>query len=111
MINYEYDHDRYVRKNRMIASGYNVDKHDSDMEKKGFSRYDRQKDASCFNCKLKKKCAEFRKKRSGGSMGVVSFDGKEKFICDRYIPEPAGKKVMSDKQIKSLLKNIKKGRY
>lgn len=110
MINYEYDHDRYVRKNRMIASGYNVDKHDSDMEKKGFSRYDRQKDASCFNCKLKKKCAEFRKKRSGGSMGVVSFDGKEKFICDRYTPEPAGKKAMSDKQIKSLLKNIKKGR-
>ena len=85
MINYEYDHDRYVRKNRMIASGYNVDKHDSDMEKKGFSRYERQKDAS--------------------------FDGKEKFICDRYTPEPAGKKAMSDKQIKSLLKNIKKGRY
>ena len=110
MINYEYDHDRYVRKNRMIASGYNVDKHDRDMEKKGFSRYERQKDASCFNCKLKKKCAEFRKKRSGGSMGVVSFDGKEKFICDRYTPEPAGKKAMSDKQIKSLLKNIKKGR-
>jgi len=94
----------------MIASGYNIDKHDRDMEKKRFSRYDRQKDASCFNCKLKKKCAEFRKKRSGGSMGVVSFDGKEKFICDRYTPEPAGKKAMSDKQIKSLLKNIKKGR-
>ena len=110
MINFEYDHDRYVQKNKMIASGYNIDKHDRDVEKKGFSRFDSQKDASCFNCKLKQKCAEFRKKRSGGSLGVVSIDGKEKIICDRYIPQPADKKAMSDKQIKSLLKNIKKGR-
>lgn len=111
MVNYEYDHDRYVKKNRMIASGYNIDKRDRDMEKKGFSRQDRQEDASCFNCKLKKKCAEFRKKRGGGSVGAVSFSGNEEFICDRYIPAPADKKTMSDKQIKSLLKNFKKGRY
>ena len=44
-------------------------------------------------------------------MGAVSFSGNEEFICDRYIPAPADKKTMSDKQIKSLLKNFKKGRY
>ena len=109
-MNYNYDHDRFVSKNKSIASGYNIDKHDKELEKKGFSRQKRQEDASCFNCKLKTKCSEFRKKRTGGSLGVASFDGKEEFLCDRYIPAPIQKKSMSDKQIKSLLKNIKKGR-
>ena len=110
MTKFEYDHERYVNKNRMIASGYNLDKKDKDMEAKGFSRHDRQEEASCFNCKFKMKCAEFRKKRSGGSTGAVSFDGSEKFTCGRYAPAPPEKKSMTDKQIKSLLKNIKKGR-
>ncbi len=110
-MNYNYDHDRFVNKNRSIAGGYNIDKHDRAMERKGFSRQERQEDASCFNCKLKNKCAEFRSKRSGGSRGAVSFDGSEQFFCDRYIPAPAANKSMSDKQIKSMLKNFKKGRF
>ncbi len=110
-MNYDYDHDRFVNKNKSIAGGYNLEKHDRDMEKKGFSRNDRQEDASCFNCKIKTRCAEFRLKRSGGSKGAVSFDGNEQFICDRYIPEPTKKKAVSDKQIKSMLKNFKKGRF
>ena len=110
-MNFNYDHEKFVRKNKFLASGYSVDKKDSDLEKKGFSRQERQEDASCFTCKLKKKCAEFRKKRSGGMIGAASFDGNEKFYCDRYIPIPTGNKSMSDKQIKSLLKNFKKGRY
>ncbi len=109
-MNYDYDHDHFVNKNKSIASGYNIDKKDKDLEKKGFSRNQRQEDASCFNCKLKAKCSEFRKKRTGGSLGVASFDGKDNFLCDRYIPVPTKKKSMSDRQIKSLLKNIKKGR-
>jgi len=110
-MNFAYDHDRYVNKNKSIAGAYDVDKHDRDMERKGFSRQKRQEDTSCFNCKLKNKCAEFRSKRGGGSRGAVSFDGSERFICDRYVPAPASNKSMSDKQIKSMLKNFKKGRY
>jgi hypothetical protein len=109
-MNYNYNHERFVNKNKSIASGYFVDKHDKELEEKGFSRHQRQEDASCFNCKLKAKCSEFRTKRTGGSLGVASFDGRENFICDRYIPAPVKKKAMSDRQIKSLLKNIKKGR-
>lgn len=109
-MNFNFDHEKFVNKNRAIASGYIIDRHDREMEKKGFSHHQRQVDASCFNCKLKKKCAEFRTKRSGGSIGVASFDGSERFICDRYIPAPPTNKSMSDRQIKSLLKNIKKGR-
>ncbi len=110
-MNYNYEHDRFVNKNKAMATGYNVDKHDQAMESKGFSRQARQEDASCFNCKLKKKCATFRKKRSGGAVGAVTFDGNENFICDKYVPAPPSNKSMSDKQIKSMLKNFKKGRY
>lgn len=108
-MNYNYDHERFVNKNRSIASGYNVDRNDADLERKGYSRLHRKGDASCFQCKLKSKCSEFRAKRSGGSAGVVSFGGDENFICDRFIPAPAENKAMSQKKIKSLLKNVKKG--
>lgn len=108
-MNFPYDHDRYVSKNKSLARGYDVDKRDGHMEKRGFSHTQRQQEASCFNCKLKRKCAEFRKRRSGGSLGAASFDGSESFLCDKYIPEPASDKKMSQKQIKSLLKNAKMG--
>jgi len=110
MDKFAFDHERYVNKNRMIADGYNQERKDRAMEGKGFSRHDRQEEASCFNCKFKMKCAEFRKKRSGGSAGAASFDGSETFLCKRYEPAPPEKKTMTDKQIKSLLKNFKKGR-
>ncbi len=109
-MNYDHDHDRYVSKNRSMASGYYVDKHDREMERKGFSHQQRQEDASCFNCKFKSKCSEFRAKRTGGSTGAASFGGDEKFICKRYEPAPTKKQSMSDRQIKSLLKNTKRGR-
>ena len=108
-MNYDVDHERFANKQRSIARAYEVDNKDAQMERKGFSRVQRQQDASCFNCKLKGKCTEFRAKRSGGSTGAVSFGGDEKFICARYVPAPAEAKSMSNKQIKSLMKNVKRG--
>jgi hypothetical protein len=108
-MNFDYDHDRFVSKNRSIARGYEVDRRDSGMEKKGFSRSERGEEASCFNCKLSSRCAEFRAKRSGGTAGAVSFGGNERFVCDRFVPKPREKKGMDDRQIKSLLKNVKRG--
>ena len=109
-MNFNYDHDRFVLKNKMLADGYSVDKKDTEIEKKGFLRHLRLDNPSCFNCKLKNKCAEFRTKQSAGMGGVASISGNEKFWCDRYCAEPSREKLMTDKQIKSLLKNTKKGR-
>ncbi len=108
-MNYDVDHDRFVNKQKSIARAYDVDSRDANMERKGFSRFQRQQDASCFNCKLKGKCSEFRLKRSGGTGGAVSFGGDEKLICDRFVPAPSERKGMSDRQIKSLMKNVKRG--
>jgi len=108
-MNMNYDHDRYVAKNRSLASAEEIKRRDDELEKKGYSHLGREKEGSCFNCKMKAHCSEFKAKRSGGSKGVVSFGGDQKFLCDRYIPAPSEHKNMSDKQIKSLLKNIKKG--
>lgn len=108
-MNYNSDHDRFVAKNRSLASAEEMNRKDEAMEKKGYSFLKRQKESSCFNCKMKQTCREFRARRSGGAKGVVSFGGDEKMICDKYVPAQTEQKTFTNKQVKSLLKNIKKG--
>jgi hypothetical protein len=108
-MSFTYDHEKFVAKNRSLASAQEREQRDQILEKKGYSHLKSDKKGSCFNCKQKQHCSEFRAKRSGGASGVVSFGGDENFICDRYTPAQAQAKSMSDKQIKSLLKNVKKG--
>jgi hypothetical protein len=103
------DHDQIVEKNRAIAHSYETDSRDKALERKGYDYQTRQREASCFNCKMKSKCPQFRAKRTGGTTGVVSFGGETKFICDRFVPAPAQAQTMSDKQVKSLLKLAKRG--
>ncbi|MBN2037892.1 MAG: hypothetical protein JW768_14215 [Chitinispirillaceae bacterium] len=105
-MNRNIDHDRFVAKNRSLAVAEEIYQRDEDSAKKGVSVRDNR---SCFNCKMKQGCSEFKARRSGRATGVVSFGGDERFICDRYVPAPAQARTMSDKQIKALLKNIKKG--
>ena len=103
------DHESFVEKNRSIAHSQEVFEKDKAMEKKGYTYLQRQQEASCFNCKSKQKCPEFRSKKTGGTSGVVSFGGDEKFLCGRYAPAAFENRSMSQKQIKSLLKNVKRG--
>jgi hypothetical protein len=103
------DHERYVAKNRSLARADELSRRDEALEKKGYSYLREQKESSCFNCKTKQTCREFAARRSGGTSGVVSFGGDERMICDRYLPAEKTQKTMSEKQVKSLLKNIKKG--
>jgi len=103
------DHDRFVAKNRSLARAEELAKRDDALEKKGYSYLRQSEDSSCFNCRTKQTCREFSARRSGGASGVVSFGGDERMICDKYLPAEKAQKAMSDKQVKSLLKNIKKG--
>jgi hypothetical protein len=104
------DHEQMVEKNRAIANWNLTSARDKELEKKGYTYRERQKEASCFNCKSKAKCPEFRAKKTGGAAGVVSFGGSnETFICSKYAPAERENRTMSDKQIKSLLKNAKRG--
>jgi hypothetical protein len=105
---FAYDHERFVAKNRSLASAEEINSKDKKLEKKGYSRIKENQEGSCFKCKLKNGCSEFRAKRSGGASGVVSFGGSDNFVCERFIPAPSENKTMSDKQIKSLLKNTKR---
>lgn len=106
-MNYNYDHERFVAKNRALASAEDI----RDQKKGEYgSKEEKLKNASCFTCKFKSTCTTFKAKKSGGSTGVVSIGGEESFICERYVKAPsAEERKMSDRQIKSLLKNIKKG--
>jgi hypothetical protein len=108
-MSFAYDHERFVAKNKSLASAEDIKRRDDLLEKKGFDYLKRQEKTSCFNCKMKTGCSEFKARRSGGAKGVVSFGGDESFLCDKYVPAPTREKSLSDKQIKSLLKNAKKG--
>jgi hypothetical protein len=108
-MNYDVDHERFANKQKSMARAYEVENRDARMERKGYARVQRQQEASCFNCRHKNKCMEFRAKRSGGSKGAVSFGGDETFMCDRFVPAPSGSKAMSRREIKSLLKNVRRG--
>lgn len=102
------DHDRFVAKNRALAIADEIKQRDVGSEKKD-GGLKRKEKTSCFSCKMKSTCSEFKARRSGRSTGVVSFGGDEQFSCERYIPAPTQERSMSDKQIKALLKNVKKG--
>ena len=108
-MGFSYDHDKFVAKNRSLASAERIKQRDSELERKGFEHLKRHQEASCFNCKMRQTCPTFKGKRSGGSTGVVSFGGEQSFVCEKYTPAPVQEKNMSNKQIKSLLKNVKKG--
>jgi hypothetical protein len=108
-MNRSIDHDRFVEKNRSIAQSQELETKDAALARKGYRFLEHQREASCYTCKMKKKCPEFRAKQTGGTKGVVSFGGDEKFICSRYMPAEIQSRSMSNKQIKSLLKNAKRG--
>jgi hypothetical protein len=107
-MNRNIDHDRFVARNRALAGAEDVKRHDEEYEKKeGASG--KPVRGSCFSCKMKQACSEFKARRSGRSTGVVSFGGDDSFLCERYTPAPARSRSMSDQQIKALLKNIRMG--
>jgi len=108
-MGFDDDHERFVAKNRSLAQAEELDRRDEALEKKGYSYLRGREESSCFNCKMRQTCREFSARRSGGTSGVVSFGGDERLICDKYVPAEKAQKAMSDKQVKSLLKNIKKG--
>ncbi len=100
------DHDHFVAKNKSLARAYESDSREKLAEKKGYSTVKQAAEPSCFQCKHKPKCPEFRKKRTGTTTGAASFGGNERLFCDKFEPQPAdSSRSMSGKQIKSLLKN------
>ncbi len=102
------DHDHFVLKNRMLAAAEEFGRKDKSetATKPGVPR-ERQK--SCFSCKQKKTCTQFRARRSGGASGVVSFGGNDyAWACERYEAAPEQKRGMSPKEIKSLMRGFKR---
>lgn len=108
-MNYNYDHERFLQKNKMLAQGYSEDERDKFLKKHGIDNYSNE-EPSCFNCKLRTRCAKFNQMRSGGALKVATVGGDTKFICDNYTPEQKKKTKPDDKKIKSLMRNFKKGR-
>lgn len=105
------EHDRFVRKNQMMADTYTSERTKKGLDKKYEDRKDTPREKTCYNCKKKNRCSEFREKTRGVG-GSVSIGNDTIFLCDNYIPVPEKKKDqnISKKEVNSMLKAAKKGR-
>jgi hypothetical protein len=103
---FNHDHDRYVAKNRAMSSGTDLlGRRGTEAPKAAaVARPPRE---SCFNCKDKKSCQEFRSRRGGRGTGVVSVGGSiDDLKCAKYQFAAEERRGMSTKQIKSLMRNF-----
>jgi hypothetical protein len=104
---YNHDHDHYVAKNRALSGGTDLLPRRGPEQKKVEGK--REVKPSCFNCKEKRSCSEFKAKRGGRGSGVVSVGGvAEDMICGKYQVATEQNRSMSNKQIKSLMRNFKR---
>lgn len=110
---FENDHDRFIMKNKLMAQGYEMDKVAKTVKDRiGDTETDIPRETTCFTCRKKTKCAEFKKKSTGGSSGAVSIGDETNFLCDRFEPIPINKKdkKVTKKQVNNMLKAALKGR-
>ena len=105
----EDDHQRFLRKNAMLARG--VTDSNKRAEEKPTNEIEKKAD-SCYNCRKKSRCVEFKNLTTGGSAGAVSIDASVKFVCDRFDAMPIQKKNlrMTTGAISNLLKRAKTGK-
>ena len=105
----EDEHQRFLRKNAMMARGI-IENKKKDEEKQTNEIV--KKADSCYNCRKKVRCVEFKNMTTGGLAGAVSIDASVKFICDRFDVMPIQKKNMhlSSNQVSNLLKRAKTGK-
>ena len=105
------DHDRFEAKNRMLAQSYEILNTEGKVKNRLGDKAATVKAMSCFNCKKKMKCLEFKRKSSGGSEGAISIDSNTQFICDKYDPIPdKDLKTMTKNEVKNTMKAALRGR-
>ncbi len=105
------EHDRFLAKNRMLAASYEILNTQNKLTERLGDKKPSEKAMSCFNCKKKLKCLEFKRKSSGGTTGAVSIEATTTFICDKYEPIPdKDTKNMTNKEIKNAMKAAMHGR-
>jgi hypothetical protein len=107
----EEDHQRWLRKSVIQAQGVEDKNAKSKIEEK-FGKEVAARPNSCYTCRKKTRCLEFKNKTTGGSAGAVSIDASIKFLCDKFDPMPIQKKDqrLSSSAISGLLKRAKSGR-
>ena len=108
------DHDRWKKKNDMLAVGIadRVNEKIIEEKKKQYGEEILERPNSCYTCKKKNKCIDFMHKTTGGTAGAVSVGGDETYLCDKYNPMPIQNKNknVSKGQINNLMKRAMSGK-
>jgi hypothetical protein len=107
----EEDHQRWLRKTNMQAVGFEDRNFKKKLEEK-FGKELSERPHSCYTCKKKMRCMEFKTITTGGTAGAVSIDASVKFLCEKYDALPIQKKnlALSSGQVSNLLKRAKTGK-
>ncbi len=106
-------HEGFLRKNNALSMAYEMDKKDKYMEDVKSGKI-KKKDMKCEKCGKVAPVKRYSLSNTDRLEGVASFSIKNEFLCADCAPISAVKKDRkenkSPKQIKAMLKGLKKGR-
>lgn len=105
------EHDRFHRKNLSLSKAYEIDKKDKFKDKviKGEVK---PEVVACYRCKKVRPCTKHSIMETGRAEGAVSVSNEWVPLCEECAPKrKKDPNEMNQKQAKSLLKGLKKGRF
>ena len=105
------DHDRYLRKNMALSRAYDIEKKDKQKHKEAKGEL-KPIVHKCHRCKQEKPCLPFLIMETGFYDGATSVSKEMVQLCDECSPKKKKQQSeMTKKQIKSLLRGARRGRF
>jgi hypothetical protein len=107
----EDNHDRFLRKNLALSRAYEISRKDKVKEK--VVRGEQQPVVTiCYRCKKERPCLKYHITETGRHEGAVSVSNEYVPLCEECAPKKKkSADELSPKQISSLLRGAKHGRF
>jgi hypothetical protein len=107
----EDNHDRFLRKNQALSRAYEISKKDKVKEK--ISKGEQKPVVTlCYRCKKERPTLKYHITETGRAEGAVSVPNEYVPLCEECAPKrKKSADELSPKQIASLLRGLKKGRF
>ena len=107
-------HESFLRKNNALSMAYEMDKKDKYLEDVKSGKI-KKKDSKCDKCGTVGPVKRYSLPNTDRLEGVASFSIKNEFLCESCAPITAVKKDRqenkSPKEIKAMLRGLKRGRF
>ena len=106
----EDSHDRYLRKNLALSKAYEISRKDKFKDKVVRGEV-KPETVACYRCKKIRPCLKYSIMETGRAEGAVSVSNEYVPLCEECAPKKKkNPDELNPKQVKALLKGMKKGR-